>query len=118
MKFYRKAKGRKPQIPGAMNKTEARYAAYLDEKVRVGEYLFYRFEAVKFRLADRTFYTPDFYVMRPDGEIEIHEIKGGFITEDALIKFKIAAEQFAEFRWLMIQQKKATGPFEIIRGSE
>lgn len=118
MQFYRKAKGRANHVPGQMNKTEARYSVILDEKVKAGEIVFWRFEALKLRLADRTFYTPDFLVMDAEtGELHFHEVKGGFITEDALIKFKVATETFKEFGWVMLQQKKATGPFEVIRGS-
>lgn len=111
-----KAIARHKPTPGQMNKTETRYLEHvLDPAIRAGKYTSARFEAIKLRLADRTFYTPDFKVINAEtGHIEIHEIKGGYITEDGRMKWKIAAEQFPEFRWLLIQQKKATGPFEVI----
>ena len=39
--------------------------------------LWYRFEGVKLRLADNTFYTPDFAVMSAAGTMEMHEVSPG-----------------------------------------
>lgn len=87
----RYALGRLPT--GVMNKTEAAYAQYLELQKRAGAVVWYEFEALKLRLADNTFYTPDFAVMGPDGVIEIHEIKG-FWRDDARVKIKVAASKF------------------------
>ena len=46
-----------------MNKTEKRYADYLEIRKKAGEILEYRFEPFKIRLAASTFYTPDFMVV-------------------------------------------------------
>ena len=78
---------------GQMNKTEAEYAEHLELLKRTGKIAWYRFEGMKFRLADNTFYTPDFAVMRSDGRLEMHEVKG-FWRDDARIKIKVAAEQY------------------------
>lgn len=78
---------------GAMNKTEAAYAAYLESLRAAGHVLWYRFEGVKLRLADNTFYTPDFAVMASDGQLECHEVKGHW-QDDARVKIKVAAEQY------------------------
>ena len=78
---------------GAMNATEARYAAHLELRKRVCEIAWFRFEGWKFRLADSTFYTPDFAVMLTDGSLEAHEIKG-FWADDARVKIKVAAEMY------------------------
>jgi len=87
---------------GAMNNTEAVYSALLEQRKRAGEIAWFRFEGVKLRLADNTFYTPDFVVMLSDGVIECHEIKG-FWRDDARAKIKIAADmypfRFRAFRW-------------------
>lgn len=48
---------------GEMNKTEAAYAAWLDALQAAGEIQWHRFEGLKLRLANNTFYTPDFAVM-------------------------------------------------------
>lgn len=78
---------------GAMNKTEAAYAAHLESQRAAGQVLWFRFEGLKLRLADNTFYTPDFAVMAADGQLECHEVKG-YWQDDARVKIKVAAEQY------------------------
>lgn len=75
-----------------MNKTEAKFARYLDDCKFSGDIRGYWFEAVKFRLADRTWYTPDFLVQFGDGSFYLVETKGTYVREDAWIKLKVAAE--------------------------
>lgn len=87
-----------------MNKTEERYAQRLDWLLKAGEIVWYKFESIKLRLADNTFYTGDFFVMAKDGVLEVHEVKGGFITEDGKVKLKVAAEMFP-FRFFQCQWK-------------
>ena len=75
-----------------MNKTEAAYASHLMARKLVGEIERFDFEPEKFRLADRTYYTPDFRViLMQDGTVEFHEVKG-FWEDDARVKIKVAAE--------------------------
>ena len=76
---------------GEMNKTERAYAALLEGRRIAGEVAWYKFEAMKFRLADNTFYEPDFAVMLSDGQLQMHEVKGVW-TDDARVKIKVAAE--------------------------
>lgn len=83
---------------GHMNKTEADYAAHLERLLLSGDVDWFRFEGVKLRLADSTFYTPDFAVMNADGIMEMHEVKG-FWTDDARVKIKVAADQYP-FRFI------------------
>lgn len=78
---------------GQMNKTETAYAQSLELRRRYGEIAWFRFEGIKLRLADKTFYTPDFAVMLANGEMEMHEVKG-YWTDDARVKTKVAAEQY------------------------
>jgi hypothetical protein len=73
-----------------MNKLEAAYAQQLEAERRAGSVAWYAFEIAKWRLADKTFYTPDFLVMRADGALECHEVKG-FWEDDARVKIKVAA---------------------------
>lgn len=101
---------RKRQEPGKMNKLESQYADYLQQKQNAGIITSYRFEAIKFRLADRTFYTPDFIVTYPD-VIECHEIKG-FWEDDARVKIKVAAALFPEFAFVAVQYKKKEWIYE------
>lgn len=81
---------------GQMNKTEASYATHLESMKQSGMILWYKFEGIKFRLADNTFYTPDFIVMTYDKLIEAHEVKGARIIfqDDAKVKIKVAAELY------------------------
>ena len=88
---------------GAMNKTESAYSSYLDTLRHAGEIVWFKFEGVKLRLADNTFYTPDFVVMGANGLIEMHEVKG-FWLDDARAKIKIAADMYP-FRFLAIKAK-------------
>jgi hypothetical protein len=67
---------------GQRNRTEAAYEAVLELRKHAGEVLWYRFEALKLRLADNCFLTPDFAVMLHDGRLQMHEVKG-FWTDDA-----------------------------------
>lgn len=99
--------------PGAMNKTEAAYEQLLKEYLFGGLIRWYRFEGVKLRLADNTFYTPDFAVISEDGVIEMHEVKG-FWRDDARVKIKVAAEQYP-FRFFIVKAKakRDGGGFDV-----
>ncbi len=101
-----KAEGRATQ-PRRMNKTEARYRdELLLPAIKAGDIRRFEFEALKIRLGEKLFYTPDFYVVTSTGAIRIDEVKGAHIYEDARIKFKAAAAQFPEFHWRMWQWKE------------
>lgn len=89
--------------PGQLNKTEQAYADHLTARQVAGEVAWFRFEGVKVRLADNTFYTADFAVMLCDGAIELHEVKG-FWGDDARVKIKIAAEQYP-FRFIAVKAR-------------
>lgn len=89
--------------PGQMNKTEAAYADHLEGLRIGGAVLWWRFEGIKLRLADNTFYTPDFAVMLSSGELEAHEVKGHW-KDDARAKIKVAAEMFP-FRFIAVQAR-------------
>jgi hypothetical protein len=94
---------------GAMNKTEAAYGAHLELLKAAGEVLWYKFEGLKFRLADNTFYTPDFAVMTKDMALEAHEVKG-FWQDDARAKIKIAADMYPiKFIAFKVEAKKRGG---------
>jgi hypothetical protein len=98
------------RIPGEMNGLEKKYAAYLDELKHAGDILDYWFDCVKLRLADKTFYTPDFLVMNADTSLEIHETKGHW-EDDARVKIKVAADKFP-FKFKAIQLVKSQWEIE------
>jgi hypothetical protein len=84
-----------------MNGTERKYAELLELRKMAGEILDYKFDSLKLRLADKTFYTVDFFVTTAQG-FECHEVKG-FLRDDANVKFKVAAERYPYFRWTMVR---------------
>lgn len=97
---------------GQRNKTEQQYEQTLELQRQAGQVLWYRFEGLKLRLADNTFYTPDFAVMRADNTLECHEVKG-FWQDDARVKIKIAADSYP-FRFFAVKAlpKKSGGGWE------
>lgn len=85
------ALGRMPV--GKLNKTEILYALELEMRKHAGEITWYKFEGMKFRLADKSMYTPDFNVLLSSGQLECHEVKG-FWRDDARLKIKVAASMY------------------------
>jgi hypothetical protein len=93
--------------PGVMNKTEEAYAELLQIRKLAGEIIEWQFEAVTFKLAEDTRFTPDFAVLLATGEQEFIDAKGGGpIDPKSLVKIKCAAEKFPQFRFV-IEQKLA-----------
>jgi len=88
---------------GQRNKTEQAYEDFLTLRQRAGEIAWFKFEGLKLRLADNTFYTPDYAVMLSSGEIECHEVKS-FWTDDARVKIKVAADLYP-FRFLAFKKR-------------
>lgn len=89
------AKGRMKS--GQMNRTEKTYAAFLEGEKHAGRVSGYWFEALKLKIAEGAcFYTPDFLVLRPDGALELHEVKGSprIFADDAKVKVKACATQY------------------------
>jgi hypothetical protein len=100
--------------PGQMNGTEQEWANLLEILKQQGGIIDYKFEGIKFKLADKTYYTPAFFVVYPD-HFAVHEVKGFMMRDDAAAKFKIAAAMFPHFRWKMVQKKNKKAPWEVIR---
>lgn len=98
---------------GQMNKTEQAYASTLQQRQYAGEVAWFKFEGIKLRLADNTFYSPDFAVMLADGSMEMHEVKGHW-QDDARAKIKIAADTYPfRFVAVKVQPKKAGGGWAV-----
>lgn len=91
--------------PGVMNKTEQRYADRLELLKKAGEILDWKFDSMKLRLADKTFYETDFLVVASDFTWQVHEVKGGFITDDAAVKLKVAASLYPYLTFFKCQYK-------------
>jgi hypothetical protein len=96
-----------------MNKLEAAYAQHLDALKHAGKVLWWKYEALGLRLADKTFYHPDFMVLTAEGVLEIHETKG-FMQDDANVKLKVAACSFPfVFKLIKRAAKKDGGDWLI-----
>lgn len=97
--------GRTRHEPGKMNRTElAYYTQVLQPRLLAGEVAAVEFESVKLKLADRTYYTPDFFVVLPGGGAEVHEVKGHW-EDDARVKWKVAAEKFRWWAFFAVTKK-------------
>ncbi len=83
-----------------MNKTEAAYDALLRERQSLGFIVWHKFEPIKLRLADNTFYTADFAVIANDLVLELHEVKG-FWLDDARRQDQVAASLYP-FRFIAV----------------
>lgn len=118
--YARGGKGKRPgparrtrHVVGQMNKLESDYLrTMLEPRKASGEVSEIKFEAVKLRLADNTFYTPDFSVAADC--LEIHEVKGHW-EDDARVKWKVASEMYPEYRFFAAtrRKKKNGGGWEI-----
>lgn len=98
-----RARGRVRKRSGEMNKTEAAFSVELGNMRHAGLVLWFAFEPLKLRLADNTFFTPDFAVLYADGLLQLIDCKGTtkkdgkykpFTEEDARLKIKVCAELF------------------------
>lgn len=110
------AKGRLKQ--GELNRTESSYAQYLDAERQAGRVADFWFEPVKLRIADGAcWYTPDFMVLRPDGTVELHEVKGSprIFADDAKVKCKACATQYPFSLFVVYpRNKRQGGGFDIV----
>lgn len=97
-----------------MNKTEARFRA---ELLAVDGVWVVLYASIKLRLADRTWYTPDFAVLRIGSpRVEFYEVKGSWKAphqEDSRVKLKVAAEAYPQFQFFAAVPNKATGGWHI-----
>jgi hypothetical protein len=99
------------RLPGGeMNKTEKHYQEFLSAQKHAGNVLWFSFEPINIRLGKGCFYRADFLVMLKSGALEVHEVKGHW-TDDALVKFKVAAA-LLPMKFKAVRMKG--GAFEII----
>lgn len=101
---------------GEMNKAEAAYKQHLELLLRAGEILWYAFDSVKLRLADKTFLSVDFFVLTKDNELQAIDVKGSLaiIADDAKVKMKVAANNFPwRFFYAVPKPKKHGGGWSV-----
>ena len=92
-----------------MNGTEKDYSRHLDMLQRAGSIISWGFEQLKLRLANNTFYTPDFLVVCHN-RILMDEVKG-FWRDDARVKIKVAASAYPWMSFRAVTMKRP-GVFE------
>ena len=95
-----------------MNRWERGYADHLELRKRGGEVKVYEFERFKLKLADKTYYTPDFLVVLADDTIELHEVKGHW-EEDARVKWKATADRYPIFRFVAVTGGPGKWRYEV-----
>jgi hypothetical protein len=109
-------KGRGKVEPGPldakMNRTEAEYAKTLGLAKTIGLIHSWHFQRLTFILGPDLRYTPDFMVVQADGFIRFDEIKG-YEREDAVVKFKLAAELHPWASWRMIERARPGAGVEV-----
>jgi hypothetical protein len=97
-----------------MNKTEERFKREVIDQME--NVLFDCFGSIKLRLADRTWYTPDFVVWMANGADCIFEVKGSWKAphqEDSRVKLKVAAEAYPQFQFFAAVPNRETGGWDI-----
>lgn len=102
---------------GEMNKLEARYAReVLSPRVSAGELSGFAFEAMKFRLADKCWYTPDFIAFDEHERMEAHDVKG-FWEDDARVKWKATADRFPNVLFVAASFERGAWKLEKYRSA-
>ena len=106
-----------------MNKTEARFEAWLSRNAVIRRPLetealtprSWRFESIKVRLATGCWYTPDFSILLDGPRTVMVDVKARWsggkpgVTDDALVKIKVAGETYPEYDWAMAWPLKSGG---------
>jgi hypothetical protein len=98
-------------VPAYRSKTEARYAARLDARDDVARWYY---EPASWRIGDGRHYRPDFLVILDDARVQMHEVKGGYIRDRALVKPHAAAALYPAFDWIVVQQERAGAEWQTI----
>jgi len=95
-----------PKPIGTMNRTEERYAAHLDLLKKNGKIAKWWFGEHKVRLANKTWYQPDFLIKDPEGYWEWHEVKGGYWEDDAAVKTKVTSDLYWDIPVKVVREIK------------
>lgn len=103
------------ELKPRMNGTERQF----HEMLLTRGYAKVEFEAITLTLARGARYTPDFYCTLEFGKFEItfYECKNNFIREASLVRLKVAARLYPEFRFILAQKKNGIWSEAIVRGS-
>ncbi len=93
---------------------EVRWAQYLELLKGLSEILYWEYETKKFEFkgirSGTVFYTPDFFIQYPSGEMLWHEVKGHLQQKD-VTKFRRMAKYYPNEKLILVMQnipKKST----------
>lgn len=109
-------------IRKGMNKTEREFSLLLAAQLVKGEITEWKFEAVKLKIGEGCWYTPDFMVTRPlriGNQVpyayvtKFIETKG-FLRDDARVKFLAAQEQHKWATFEMYRKDRKQGWTQIL----
>lgn len=104
-KFFKRAKVRRKPDGPYKSGLERAYAERLDAMKADGQIHAWDYESVSLRIgAGQAWYTPDFRVITPEGEIEFHEVKG-HMREAARVRFLAARARYPEHRFVMVARE-------------
>lgn len=92
-----------------LNKTEENYLRLLQESRAKASILPM---AITLKLGPDLRYTPDFVVIE-NNEVELHEVKGAFVYEDARAKFLAATAIFPCWKFVWAQWKDRSWHIKI-----
>lgn len=99
------------RVPRGMNSWERQRARELEAMQRAGEIDSWAFEAVRLRLADGTFYKPDFMVAK-GGVIYLEEVKGR-MREASRVRLNVAARLYPMFRFVLLRRQKGMTGWKV-----
>ncbi len=73
-------------------------------------------QAVKLRLGNGVWYTPDFITYGDDQDygLVVWEVKGAHIWEDSIVKIKVAASQYPFAQWRLAHKERGMWEYQIV----
>jgi hypothetical protein len=89
-----------------MSRPEVLMSDWLVIQKALGKIRDFGFESENLRLADRCFYRPDFLIKMLDDSRAFVEVKGEKQWDDAVVKYKCAAEMYDDPFFLAVYKKK------------
>lgn len=99
---------------GEMNGFEWQFYEYLTVLRLDGKLIDVQYESHKYRLADGTWYTPDFYCIGPDNERLIYETKGFRKNiRDGLLRLKVVASLYPYDKFLKVTRPAGCVSWQI-----
>lgn len=104
------ALGRLPA--GELNRTEKAFAAYLQERQAAGAIIWWKSHPFNVRLAENTFYRPDFLCLLADMSLVIYEVKGSYTSDKGQMKIKLCVEALPVFKVIKASRKNGVWNFE------